>query len=53
MRTHQLTEEQIRKLLQRSQNGSLATLNEDGTPYVTPMHFVLYENAILDRKSVV
>lgn len=46
MRSHQLTEEQIRKLLERSQNGSLATLNEDGTPYVTPMHFVLYENAI-------
>lgn len=46
MKTHQLSEEQIHQLLERSQIGSLVTLNSDGTPYVTPMHFVYYQNAI-------
>ena len=46
MKTHQLSEEKIRQLLERSQTGSLATLNSDGTPYVTPIHFVYYMNAI-------
>lgn len=46
MKTHQLSEEKIRQLLERSQTGSLVTLNSDGTPYVTPIHFVYYKNAI-------
>ncbi len=46
MKTHALSEQQIRQLLERSQTGSLATLNSDGTPYVTPIHFVYYENVI-------
>ena len=46
MKTHPLTEEQINNLLQRAQTGSLATLNPDGTPYSTPIHFVYYDNAI-------
>jgi len=46
MKTHPLTEEQINHLLQRAQTGSLATLNPDGTPYSTPIHFVYYDNAI-------
>lgn len=46
MKTHQLSEEQIHQLLECSQIGSLVTLNSDGTPYVTPMHFVYYQNAI-------
>jgi len=46
MKTHQLSEEQIHQLLECSQIGSLVTLNFDGTPYVTPMHFVYYQNAI-------
>ena len=46
MKTHKLSEVQIHQLLERSQIGSLATLNFDGTPYVTPMHFVYYQNAI-------
>jgi len=46
MRTHQLSEEQIKKLLNSADNGSLATINSDGTPYVTPMHFVYIEDAI-------
>ena len=46
MKTHPLTEQQINHLLQRAQTGSLATLNPDGTPYSTPIHFVYYDNAI-------
>lgn len=46
MKNHPLSEEQIHQLLERSQTGSLVTLNSDGTPYVTPIHFVYYKNAI-------
>lgn len=46
MKTHPLTEEQINRLLQRAQTGSLATLNPDGTPYITPIHFVYFDEAI-------
>ena len=46
MKTHPLTEQQINHLLQRAQTGSLATLNPDGTPYSTPIHFVYFDNAI-------
>ncbi|WP_242975554.1 pyridoxamine 5'-phosphate oxidase family protein [Clostridium liquoris] len=28
------------QLLERVQTGSFATLNADGTPYITPMHFL-------------
>lgn len=40
MKTHQLTVEQIEELMQSEQVGTLATLNEDGTPYAVPVHFV-------------
>ncbi|MCS4466004.1 pyridoxamine 5'-phosphate oxidase family protein [Clostridium botulinum] len=40
MKTHPLSEEQLNDLLSRVQTGSLATLNADGTPYNTPVHFV-------------
>lgn len=46
MKTHPLAEEQINRLLQRAQTGSLATLNPDGTPYITPIHFVYFDDAI-------
>lgn len=46
MRTHPLTAQQVDQLLQRAQTGSLATLNFDGTPYSTPVHFVYSDNAI-------
>lgn len=46
MKTHPLTEQQINHLLQRAQTGSLATLNPDGTPYSTPVHFVYCDDAI-------
>ncbi|WP_312645138.1 pyridoxamine 5'-phosphate oxidase family protein [Hydrogenoanaerobacterium sp.] len=46
MKTHRLTEQQMNQLLERVQTGIFATLNSDGTPYITPMHFVYYNNAI-------
>ncbi len=46
MKTHQLSKIQIQQLLERSQAGCLATLNPNGTPYITPIHFIYLENAI-------
>ncbi len=46
MKTHPLTEEQIKQLLERAPIGSLVTINPDGTPYSTPIHFVYYDEAI-------
>lgn len=46
MRTHQLTVEQIETLMQSEQVGTLSTLNEDGTPYAVPVHFVYLNNHI-------
>lgn len=46
MRTHPLSQEQIEKLLKESQAGTLATINTDGTPYITPIHFVYEKNHI-------
>ena len=46
MKTHMLTQDEIDKLLFRAATCSLATLNEDGTPYVTPMHHVYYNGCI-------
>ena len=46
MKTRQLTEEQIKGLLLKSEVGCLTTLNADGTPYVTPIHF-LYKDGLV------
>ena len=40
MKEHPLTTEQIDSLLGSIQVGHLATLGENGFPYVTPVHFV-------------
>lgn len=40
MKTHPLNRDQIDRLLSRSMTGCLATLNRDGSPYVTPVHFI-------------
>lgn len=40
MKQHPLSEERLSGLLARTQTGTLATLNPDGTPYCTPVHFV-------------
>ncbi|MEA4884527.1 MAG: pyridoxamine 5'-phosphate oxidase family protein [Clostridia bacterium] len=46
MKTHALTKQEMEQLLQRAQTGSLATLSPDGTPYVTPVHFVHFDGAV-------
>lgn len=46
MKTHPLTEEKMTSLLSKVQTGSLATINSNGTPYVTPVHFVYMDNKI-------
>lgn len=46
MKTHPLTLEQIDILLHEVQTGCLATINADGTPYATPVHFLYYDNAV-------
>ncbi|BCJ93513.1 pyridoxamine 5'-phosphate oxidase [Anaerocolumna cellulosilytica] len=46
MKHFQLTEEDIKKLLQRAETGRLGTIREDGYPYVISMHFVYYNGKI-------
>lgn len=46
MKTHQLNRRQIDSLLDRAEVASLATVNADGTPYVTPVHFLYQEGAV-------
>lgn len=46
MKTHPLTKEKIDKLLSSTSTGSLATLNNDGSPYVTPVHFLYFNEAL-------
>lgn len=46
MRTHMLSKDKIEELLTRTATASIATLNEDGTPYVTPMHYVYHKGFI-------
>lgn len=46
MKTHQLTAEQISRLLRECLVGCLATVGIDNTPYVTPVHFVYTDGDI-------
>lgn len=46
MKTHQLDKQQIDSLLDRAEVASLATINANGTPYVTPVHFWYQAGAI-------
>ena len=46
MKTHMMTREKVEDLLNRITTCSIATLNADGTPYVTPMHHV-YHNGFI------
>ncbi|KAF5053936.1 Pyridoxamine 5'-phosphate oxidase [anaerobic digester metagenome] len=46
MKTHQLNQDQIENLLNTVQTGTLATIRPDGTPYVTPIHFVFFDNQL-------
>jgi len=46
MKYHQLHEEQIKEILLKAPVGNIATINENGYPYVVPVHFVYYEDKI-------
>lgn len=46
MKTHPLTEDRVANLLLTSSVGSLATLNNDGSQYVIPVHFLYYNDGI-------
>lgn len=46
MKTHQLTVEQISRLLHECAVGCLATVGNDNIPYVTPVHFVYKDGTI-------
>lgn len=46
MKKYQLSEEEINNLFERAEIGRLATINEDGFPYVISMHFVYYNDKI-------
>lgn len=46
MQLHQLTDEEITKLLREAQVGRIAMHGPDGYPYVLPMHFVWYDGKI-------
>lgn len=47
MKQHQLSAEAVEALMTKQAVGHLATLNSDGFPYVTPVHFVFTGTEIL------
>ena len=40
MKQHQLLKEEINEVLSCAQVGRIATQNENGYPYIVPVHFV-------------
>ncbi|WP_370574695.1 pyridoxamine 5'-phosphate oxidase family protein [Methanomethylovorans sp.] len=46
MKNHQLREEQKKELLERAPVGNIATISENGYPYVVPVHFIYHEGKI-------
>lgn len=46
MKQHQLSKEEINDVLINAQVGRIATHNENGYPYVVPVHFIVYEDKI-------
>ncbi len=46
MKQHPLTTEEIEEVLNKADVGRLATQNENGFPYVVPVHFVRLQNKI-------
>ena len=43
---HQMGSDGVSRLLERAKVAAIATVNEDGTPYVTPIHYVCLEGRI-------
>jgi nitroimidazol reductase NimA-like FMN-containing flavoprotein (pyridoxamine 5'-phosphate oxidase superfamily) len=46
MKKHPLSEEQITEVLDKTPVGNIATINENGYPYVLPVHFVYHDHKI-------
>jgi Predicted flavin-nucleotide-binding protein len=46
MKQHGLSKEEINDVLSNAQVGRIATHNENGYPYVVPVHFIIYEEKI-------
>lgn len=46
MKRYQLTSQEVEKLLADETVGRIATINADGSPYITPVHFVYYSEKI-------
>jgi len=46
MKTYPLSEAQVQHLLESEQVGRLATVGENGYPYITPVHFIFMQGAI-------
>lgn len=46
MKRHQLSKEEITDVLLKAQVGRIATQNENGYPYIIPVHFIIYEENI-------
>lgn len=46
MKQHPLSKSEINEVLQHEQVGRIATHNENGYPYVVPVHYVVYEEKI-------
>jgi nitroimidazol reductase NimA-like FMN-containing flavoprotein (pyridoxamine 5'-phosphate oxidase superfamily) len=46
MKKNQLNNEQIMEILIKAPVGNIATINENGYPYVVPVHFIYYEGKV-------
>ena len=46
MKTHPMTKEAVEALLTRAQVGTVSTLDEDGSPYAVPVHFVYLDGTV-------
>ena len=46
MKKHQLDEERIMEILKTAPVGNIATINENGYPYVVPVHFIYDEGKV-------
>ncbi len=46
MKQHQLTKEEINEVLNNAQVGRIATHNENGFPYIVPVHYIILDEKI-------
>lgn len=46
MKQHQLLKEEIEDVLEKAEVGRIATQNDNGYPYIVPVHFIVYRKRI-------